>query len=98
MNLGKILGSISPAFGLATGKGMFGQMQPMMGMGMGGILGMLLGKHGMGGQGGEEEAAPAADMSAMYPGVDPMFTQGGGQQGFGGGGGNALHRFLGSVL
>jgi hypothetical protein len=84
MGLGKILGSISPAFGLISGKGMFGDMGHMLGSGggLGGLasmggLGMLmnlLGGHGGGGD--QEQQAPAAqtDVSSLYPGIDPMFT------------------------
>lgn len=76
MGLGDILGSISPAFGMGSGKGLFGKL-PLNAIGqsgLGGILGMLLshGSHG----GGEEATAPAADTSSIYQGIDPMFTQG----------------------
>jgi hypothetical protein len=60
----------------------------MGGAGLGGILGMLLshGSHG----GGDEQSAPApaapqADVSSIYPGIDPMFTQGQPQGQFTGG-------------
>lgn len=58
MNLGKILGSVSPAFGMASGKGLFGNkgvmgsISPLLGMmsgqGLGGALGGMGGLGGMG--------------------------------------------------
>lgn len=60
MGIGKILGSISPAFGMASGKGVFGNkdvmgsISPLYGMmsgqGLGGMLGGMGG--GAGGMGG----------------------------------------------
>lgn len=82
MGLGKILGSISPAFGLISGKGMFGDVGHMLGShgGLGGLasmggLGMLMNL--LGGHGGgedQQQAAPQTDVSSLYPGIDPMFT------------------------
>lgn len=85
MGLGKILGSISPAFGLISGKGMFGDVGHMLGShgGIGGLgafgglemLMNLLGGHG----GGEEQpaapAAPQTDVSSIYQGIDPTFLE-----------------------
>lgn len=50
MKIGKILGSISPAFGLLSGQGMFGShmAQGMMGS-MSPLFGMLSGKGMFGG-------------------------------------------------
>ncbi len=62
MGLGDILGSLSPAFGLASGKGMFGNLS-LNGLGqsgMGGLLGLLL-SHG--GSSAQASAAP------MLPGT-----------------------------
>lgn len=86
MGLGKILGSISPAFGLISGKGMFGDVGHMLGShgGIGGLgafggLGMLMNL--LGGHGDDQPApqpapqpVPQTDVSSIYPGVDPLFT------------------------
>jgi hypothetical protein len=76
MNFGKILGSISPAFGMAAGKGLFGNkdvlgsMSPLAGMGSGqGLFGAMGGMGGLGllgmlmgraGHGGEGDGQEAA--------------------------------------
>jgi hypothetical protein len=66
MGLGKILGSISPAFGLVSGKGLFGDVGHALGSngGIGGLasfggLGLLLNLLG-GHSGGDEPAPPPA--------------------------------------
>ena len=64
LSLGKILGSLSPAFGMATGKGLFGHL-PLNAMGqsgLGGIMGMLM-SHGS--QGGDAPTSPAQPAPAM---------------------------------
>jgi len=59
MNLGKILGSISPAFGMASGKGLFGNsdvMSALGGLGGGMGIGSLMGGGGaFGGMGGQQQ-------------------------------------------
>jgi hypothetical protein len=63
---------------MLSGKGLFGNsdlMSGLGGMGMGGLLGMLLGK-GQGG--GDDGTMPGVDLSGAYPGMDPMLTEGGG--------------------
>jgi hypothetical protein len=62
LGLGDILGSISPAFGMASGKGMFGKLplQQLGQSGVGGILGMLL-SHG-----GQDHQAPVS-LGASQP-------------------------------
>lgn len=93
MSLGKILGSISPAFGMLSGQGMFGHMplQQMGQMGMGGILGMLLSHGGDGGGDQQQQPQQQTDISSAYPGIDPMLTQG--PSGDFSGGGNGMPRF-----
>lgn len=86
MGLGKILGSISPAFGMLSGKGLFGHL-PLNAMGqsgLGGILGMLL-SHGGHGGGDQGQPQQQTDTSAVYPGIDPMLTQGPAPGGYAGG-------------
>jgi hypothetical protein len=62
-SFGDILGSLSPAFGLASGKGVFGKL-PLNGIGqsgLGGILGLLLShpEHGQANQlDGQAPATP----------------------------------------
>jgi hypothetical protein len=66
LGLGDILGSISPVFGMASGKGMFGKLplQQLGQSGVGGLLGMLL-SHGSD-QGGGVHQAPV-DMGVSQP-------------------------------
>jgi hypothetical protein len=59
MGLGGFLGSISPAFGLASGKGMFGGPGGPMAFGGLGLLMRLLGGHGA--------EHPQADLPAPQP-------------------------------
>ena len=67
MKLGKIFGSISPAYGLLSGQGLLGSkaLAPLFGG-----LGMALGGRGLGGKGEDEEEddAPVMGMAMQGPG------------------------------
>lgn len=75
LSLGKILGSISPVFGMATGKGLFGHL-PLGQSGLGGIMGMLMshGSHGADAPASPAQPAPAMPGSGV-PGL-PDYTGG----------------------
>ena len=70
MKLGKIFGSISPAYGLMSGQGLLGSkaLAPLFGG-----LGMALGGRGLGGKDEEEEEQPLPFQGAMQPQPTGMF-------------------------
>jgi hypothetical protein len=76
--IGKFLGSISPAFGLASGQGLFGDIGPaiagMGGFGLAGLLAKLLGKHDDGGTQSAPVAAetPVNPTATGIPGMDDI--------------------------
>jgi hypothetical protein len=45
MDLGNIFGSLSPAYGMLSGNGLFGKMGGMGGFGLAGLLSKLFGGH-----------------------------------------------------
>lgn len=97
MNIGKILGSISPAFGLISGQGL-GQYLKYLSPGL--MLGEVLGGHHHDGQqsatdpaatpaqpdlaslvGGQQQSDPMADASSRIAAMSPQGMQSGMQQG-----------------
>lgn len=79
MNFGKILGSISPAYGLLSGKGLFGSkdlLGGLGGMGLGGILGLLLSHGGGGGEGGDTAPQDASAQMIGDAGMGGPSTSG----------------------
>jgi hypothetical protein len=67
VGLGDILGSVSPAFGMLSGKGLFGKL-PLNDIGkagLGGMLGLLLSQGKGGGDAMQPTLAPAQPLAHM---------------------------------
>jgi hypothetical protein len=102
MNLGKILGSISPAFGAISGNGLFGHIGPALAggglFGLGGILAKLLSHHGDDDPAMDAAPDPAMPQAPMPPrqfGMHDGQVFMGGRNPFGQ---NALGKFLGGIF